>query len=200
MSTKPRVLLDVDGVLADFVGGVLAILGSRFDIWRKPEEITEFDLSKSLGLHPDIVTALFGEITNRQRFAADLAVYPGAVDGVRRLHEIADVYVVTSPWNSNPTWTHDREAWLARHFDIPHSHVVHTSAKHLVCGDLLVDDKTSTLVEWSNAHPGGFAVQWQTPHNRLDGWKRRTATSWSELLDFVRARRIWMGIDPVESR
>jgi 5'(3')-deoxyribonucleotidase len=175
---KSRVLLDCDGVLSDFVGGFLSVVNRICSSAFTPEHITEFDICKSLGVTPEQAAEAFRAVSETRGFALGLQPLPGAIEGVRQLREIADVYIVTSPWNSNPTWTHEREAWLKEHFDIPHSHVIHTSAKHLVVGDVLVDDKTSTLVAWEAAHPRGVAIQWLTPHNRRDEWSGWTTRSW----------------------
>jgi 5'(3')-deoxyribonucleotidase len=179
--SRPVVLLDCDGVLSDFVSAVLDLVHELCGPRYQPHDVTCFDLAKSLGLTDEERARVFGAITSRPGFARELAVYPDAIAGVAALRAVADVYIVTSPWNSNPTWTHDREAWLREHFGIPHSHVIHTSAKHLVAGDVLVDDKTSTLVEWQAAHPRGVAVQWQTPHNLYDGWAGWSTCSWDHV-------------------
>lgn len=183
---RPRILLDVDGVLADFVTAFLAVV--RFQLGRDhvPEDVTQFNLASSLGLSK-LEFDQCAEIVSASGFCRTLSVYPGATDGVAALHRIADVYIVTSPWNSNRTWTYDREQWLAEHFGIPHSRVVHTSAKHLVRGDVLVDDKTETLHTWQAEHPTGRAIQWTTPHNRADAWEGWATSSWVDLCRMVGA-------------
>lgn len=183
---RPRVLLDVDGVLAQFtrafLGAVRAELGHDYDV----DAVTTYSLIDCLGLSKAEFDRCAAHV-NEPGFARTLDVYPGAVEGVAALHRVADVYIVTSPWNSNPTWTYDREAWLAEHFGIPHSRVVHTSAKHLVRGDVLVDDKTSTLVEWQAEHPTGIAVQWVTPHNARDQWDGAATRDWPTLCQMIGA-------------
>lgn len=184
---KKRVLLDCDGVLAAFVDGWLRLINDALDATYKTSDVTGWDVCASLGLPPEKHGAMKRLLAGCPEFAAHLEVLPGAVDGVRRLREIAEVYVVTSPWNSHPTWTHDREAWLRRRFDIPHSHVVHTSAKHLCVGDVLVDDKLEAVDRWRSAHPSGVAVLWSTPHNRRDLWDGPCTSDWSFLVELVRS-------------
>lgn len=194
---RPRVLLDCDGILSDFVGSYLKLLEHHTGLVATPEQVTAFDIAASLDLSPEQSSRMKRAIGDAHGFARNLAVYPGAREGVAKLHRIAEVYIVTSPWNSNPTWTHDREWWLATHFGIPHSRVVHTSAKHLVRGDVLVDDKTSTLVEWSAEHTYGKAIQWTTPHNRADEWDGWATSSWADLCRMVDA---WANPIAVSSR
>lgn len=194
MSNKKRILLDVDGVLADFTSGVLNVINAHFDTAHKPEHVTRFDIAASLGLSPEQASWFKREIGSHAQFARKLEPYPGAVEGYARLAAVADVFIVTSPWNSNPTWTHDREWWLKKHFAIPHSRVVHTSAKFLCAGDHLVDDKTEACVAWTDAHDcvigeghasarrTGYALRWSTLHNRLDEYDGETVHSWDELI------------------
>lgn len=182
--SKPTILLDVDGVLADFVSAFLDVVREQLGRSYQPEDVTSFGIANSLRLSKedfDRCALIVGE----PGFCAGLGIYPGAIEGVAHLRSIAEVYIVTSPWNSNPTWTHDREAWLERHFGIPHSRVIHTSAKHLVRGDFLIDDKTETLQRWSVANRDGLAVQWATPHNRTDGWTGLVADTWSGLFEIL---------------
>jgi 5'(3')-deoxyribonucleotidase len=176
---RPTVLLDCDGVLADFVGGLLPMLSAiaQRDVLR--EHVTHFDIGASLGFTAQQASSFKRMISGSRGWCEALPVLAGAVDGVRELREIADVYIVTSPWNSCPTWTHEREVWLRRHFDIPHANVLHVSAKHLVRGDVFVDDKTSTVIAWHKAHPEATALRWSTPHNRLDEYAGSSTNDWS---------------------
>lgn len=181
-----RVLLDCNGVLAAFVDGWLKLINAQWGTTYAVDDVTDWDVLGSLGVHPDRHSEAKKMIAACPGFAGKLEVLPGAIDGVRRIQEIAEVDIVTSPWNSHPTWTSDREAWLKRNFGIPHSRVHHTSAKHRFTGDVLIDDKTSTCEEWRAAHLGGIAVLWATPHNRRDLWDGMCTSSWDFLVDVVR--------------
>ena len=178
-----RVLLDVDGVIADFVDGYLSLVtiatGKRFG----HEDVTEFDIGKALGLSDEEKRSVNALVMTG--FCSGLRPLGDAVRGVAKLREVADVYVVTSPWNSCPTWTFEREQWLKRYVCIPHSRVLHGSAKHLVRADFLVDDKTDTLRAWGEAHPEGTAVLWDSPWNTRDGWVGAHTSDWGELRDLV---------------
>lgn len=180
-----RVLLDCDGILSDFVGGYLALLEQHTGLKPVREAIDQFDIGAALGLTAEQSARMKRAIGDEHRLARCLDVYPGAREGVARLRSVADVYIVTSPWNSNPTWTHDREHWLKQHFDIPHSRVVHTSAKHLCVGDVFIDDKVSAVVAWQAHHPLSVGVVWDTPHNRRDHWSGARTSSWDALIGLV---------------
>lgn len=182
---KPRVLLDCDGVLSAFVDGWLKLINAAWGTGYRVGDATDWDVLSALGIDPLDRPAAKKLIAVCPGFAAKLDVLPGAPAAVAQLREIAEVYIVTSPWNSNPTWTHDREMWLERHFGIPHARVIHTSAKHLIAGDVLVDDKTSTCEAWRTAWPNGVAVQWSTPHNARDLWDGPSTSDWAHLIEIV---------------
>jgi 5'(3')-deoxyribonucleotidase len=177
---RPIVLLDCDGVLADFIGGVLEIVEHTLGLAYKHEDVDRFDFCAALSLAQHEARAVKSSISTRG-FCSSLVPYDGAKRGVAALEEIADVYIVTSPWDSCETWEHERKAWLYRHFKIPSSRVIHTSAKHLVCGDVFVDDKTSAVAAWREAWRFATAVRWNTPHNARDEWNGRICTSWDSL-------------------
>lgn len=178
-----RVLLDVDGVLADFVAGYLDLVaevtGKRFT----HQQVTEFNIGTALGFTAEQSAAIAAGVVTG--FASNLAPLPGAIDAVKRLREIAEVYIVTSPWNKCDTWMSERERWLRTHFDFPHSHVLHGSAKHLVRGDVLVDDKTETIVKWQAANPGSTAILWECPWNKHDAWAGVLTNDWDRLIRLV---------------
>lgn len=180
-----HVLLDVDGVLANFIGRVCEIASSITGRAHKPEDIKQFSFAAELGLTPEQKREVHGFI-EKTGFWRNLEPYPEAIEGVRLLRAMRDVEItiVTSPWNSCRTWLHEREEWLKQHFDIHHGDVIPTSKKHMVCGKILVDDKTETLHKWRKVWGGG-AVQWQTPHNRFDAWDGHSTRDWNRLAQIV---------------
>lgn len=136
--TRPHILLDCDGVLADFVGGVLAELKYYQTI---PEETTEadvtaWDIAGVLGITwPDINRVVYSP-----DFVARLPVYDGAHDFVDALREIGDVTIVTSPYTGAVYWAQERLDWLKENFGFEAKDVCSWGRKERVMGDILVDD------------------------------------------------------------
>ena len=163
----PRVLLDVDGVLADFVATYLEALALVTNRRRYAAEITTWSFKDALGLSKEVEGKVNAQLA-KEGVASAMPVYSGAVKGVKSLTGVAEVYFVTSPFNS-PTWTYDREKWLLKHFGEEMSRrVVHTSQKHLVKGDVFVDDKTANVRRWAKEWPLGTPVLWNQPYNQSD--------------------------------
>jgi len=180
---KPIVLLDVDGVLADFVGASLRFLRDRFGLHYTPEQVTEWNLERALKLEPHVYKALCAEF-EREDFCTDIEPYPGAVDGVWALRDAGcRVLAVTAPWWSSPTWVHDRSQWLVQHLGFRRDDLHHTSNKASVRGDVLVEDKPETIAAWKVEHPMGAGILWDRPHNRT--WPATDmvrTTRWDDVL------------------
>jgi 5'(3')-deoxyribonucleotidase len=191
---RPRLLLDCDGVLADFTGPCLEVLSRHMGQEYHREHVTHWHIKEVLSVPENIWDMTLAEM-KLPNFCSSLPVFPGAVDAVQRLKAYADVFIVTSPLDG-PYWAWERERWLLRHFDIPPGRVVSTSAKQVVDGDILVDDKTQTLVEWEKEQCG-LSVQWVTPHNLHDGWMGLSTCNWDELLGIVKGYS-WIRGNPNE--
>jgi 5'(3')-deoxyribonucleotidase len=182
---KPRVLLDCDGVLADFLTPAFAILNRLSGLNRKMDELKEWDI---FSLFSRTYEDQFYQECSQPGFCVGLQVLPGMVEFVEKLHEIANVYVVTSSMNVkikgpekrpawHKTWAHEREHWLEEHFGILPKRVIHTSEKYVCIGDVLIDDKPQNIVEWERAHgPKGIGLLWGTSYNQTSKAGRRVPT------------------------
>lgn len=186
---KPRVLLDIDGVCGDFLTPCLEAVfqhtGKRFT----PEDIGDWDIMKSLGIEgPDAKTIY--ESMQAPGLCLGIPVYPGAKEGVEELRKIAEVLAVTSPFGGNH-WMHERDQWCIQNLGFHKDDVLHvrSSRKHVVSGDFLIEDKTSTLVEWCSHHPKGHGVLFRRSYNTRDGWEGTSANDWGGVVAAITALR-----------
>src|SRR5258708_4850965 len=135
-----RFLIDCDGILSNFIDPCLEhvnrILGTSF----KHDEVNQWDIFEALDVQPQVAEEVF-DLMKLEGACSALPLYEGAKEGVAKLREMCDVYVVTSPM-SGPHWAHERERWLLKHFGIAASHVISTPAKYCVAGDFLLEDQT----------------------------------------------------------
>ena len=197
---RPRVLMDVDGVLANFVGATLRDL----ERWASKEDLERWGgvpLRHDAVVTWDVLSSFPGSqaLEDRMRAAwrepgwcAQIPVYDGAIEGLARVREISDVFFVTSPMSSAPHWMWERERWLAHYFNATERDIVFTSSKHLVSGNFLVDDKPSNVIEWRNERllePGTYAVLWDRAYNRegeyVPGDVDRIV-GWTSLYDYIK--------------
>ena len=181
---KPIFLCDCDGILSDFIGGLLGFIENHSGVRPARESITT---QKAFAHLDRSAQAAFEARVRAGGFVSELEPYPGAIEGFGRLSEIANVHIVTSPWKGAPTWVHERSEWLERHFGIPFDRVHHESSKFLTRGDYFLDDHGQHLTEWLHHHRDhflGHALLWDTPHNRLEAsfWRVR---SWEQVIKIV---------------
>ena len=178
-----RVLLDCDGVLADFLTPCLAIVNGLSGTKHELSHVTSWNVFDSLGVSPAVKSKTY-KLMKEEGWCWRLPVMPGAKEAVADLMKISEVHCVTSPMNG-PHWEFERRQWLEHHFDID---VVHsTEHKFAVSGDLLVDDKTSHLEKWLRAHPGGTVVRWDpgTRAHLHEEFAGVTTNDWNYLLAVV---------------
>ena len=130
-----RLLCDMDGVTADFMG----------EVYRQAELETGVKYC-----HADTVdywfkdskhASLFKEIIHRAGVFADLEPITGAVRAINRLRERYDVVFCTSPPEGSTTAENEKREWIARHFDLSMAEeAIVTLDKSIVPGRVLIED------------------------------------------------------------
>jgi 5'(3')-deoxyribonucleotidase len=178
---RKRVLLDCDGVLSDCVKG-MAVEAEKIFGLKAPNPRKHWDLCTDLNLTKEQEGQMWRAMS-QLGWADHLEVLPGAKEGVRELQKIADVYIVTAPVYSSPTWVHDRYAWLRREFKIDHKHVVITHAKYLCRGDVFVDDKPVTVENWVHHHPDNHGLVWNYSYTEDDHPHLPRAFNWADVIE-----------------
>jgi 5'(3')-deoxyribonucleotidase len=188
MPRKLRLLLDVDGVIADFPQYYLDVVQAKFGVAHSVESITQWNIGEAIGLHPDR-RDIVREALQEPGVAMSLRAYPKSIKAVRKLQKMTDVFFVTSPLGS-PTWPYDRERWLKAHLHMGEDpRVTHTHDKYICNGDLFIDDKMEHIKAWKKHNPLGHAVLWAQPWNKT--WTMSGPTpdirtnDWNYVLDWV---------------
>lgn len=132
--TQPNhILLDMDGVLVDFTGGVADLFGHDID------DLQDWGLWDALGITKDE----FWRTINNQghEWWANLKPYPWAHELWDFLHTIAPVTVCTTPCRGLEC-PQGKLQWLYREFGYPNDNWLMGKQKHLLAGPgrLLIDD------------------------------------------------------------
>lgn len=180
-----RVLVDVDQVLADFCSPAIEYVRERFGV----------DLELSKLRHWDMFLPLSEE--QRRRFeddffgegrCASLSVFPGVVEAIEALREHAEVVAVTSPPRNSRHWVHERTEWLVSRLGFDDNAIIHTKAKHMIVGNMLVDDSPMNVLKWQQCHPTGVGLMWALPNTEyLAGCEGFRVRTWDEVLGRVKA-------------
>jgi len=199
-TVMPRVLVDVDGVLAQYIRASLLELGRvcgprdlvedtapEWNGW--PETFPSWDM---FDVFPDERERLvLLDLWYRKGFCRGLEPFPGAQEGITKLQRVAHVVAVTTSMYS-PWWHTERTEWLQEHFNIGEGDLIFTprvkGLKHPIDGDLFIDDKTSTVRTWAAHHPDKQAVLWRRTYNENDVVPGALHTNdWDQVVEAARA-------------
>lgn len=144
---KRRLLIDMDGVVADFEGHALQIYQQE-----RPQ-FKFIPLEKRKGFYIDhqykcevgpVEGAFMRSIFDRPHFFRTIPVIEPAVQQIKQLmHENKhEIFFLTSPMVSNPTCASDKLKWIAEVFGNKWARrTIITCDKTVVHGDWLIDDK-----------------------------------------------------------
>jgi 5'(3')-deoxyribonucleotidase len=163
--TGESVLLDCDGVLADFGTSLLEAVGLE---GITAADIDEWDIFSIIEREAGIQARhkAFGVLED-PHFWAGMRLMPGAQELVQMLKAFqCDIHVVTSPWVACAGWDKARREWLCAAFSLRHDRLIITEAKSKVVGDVFIDDKIEHVRAWEEAHPYSIAVLMDAPYNR----------------------------------
>ena len=136
----PTILLDIDGVLADFEG---AVRRTCAEVGHDLAAVTAHNFTDNL---PALIYAHYVGASTQFGWCSAIEPYVGAYAFVADLRTLGDVVAVTAPLRHCPTWESERRAWLLKHVGI--RDVVSTRRKDLVWGDVLVEDNEDNLRAW----------------------------------------------------
>lgn len=176
MMRKPRILLDVDEVVCDFVGYYLKLAEKLTNRKYNKSQVTQWSINDALDL-PQWARREIQYDLSEPFTALKLQLLPGAKEAYRELSQLADVHFATVPYHSSKTWGSDRVEWLKLHFgENVKWHL--TENKYALQADVMVDDKAELVDDWATENPG-LPIIWDCPWNsnykndrvlRLDNW------------------------------
>lgn len=163
-----KCFLDMDGVIADFVGAIHKAHGRPY-CYDDPAVRGRFDIEPIWG----ISTKEFWS-TDTYEFWLGVDPTPEAFEIVASLEALfrpEDIAILTSPSNGSGCVPGKRH-WMRRHFPTYEKRMIFTSAKQFLAGPqrVLVDDRDQNIIDFHAA--GGEVIliprHWNTHHYEAD--------------------------------
>ncbi|MEJ2636914.1 MAG: hypothetical protein P8184_16700 [Calditrichia bacterium] len=171
---KPRVLIDLDGVVRDFVGSLIRVYRRVYPD-HKISEINSRRLEAFFPLGEEIYK--FMEKGYIEEIVAEADPYPDAVEALRRWRHEFEIVIVSSQPEISRAATY---LWIGKH-NLPTSEVHITFYKSEVSGLVLLDDFTNNLEEF--AKTGRPAVCLDQAWNQ--SWKGPRVKTVGEFFEFM---------------
>lgn len=176
-STRPRICLDMDEVIADTYAKFRDLYAITFNRTVDPAEY-----------HGKKIYELPGAADLRNQmyapgFFRDLPVMENAVEVVEELNETYDIWITTAATEFRNCIT-DKYDWLQQHFPfLSWKKFVFCGDKSILHGDYMIDDKASNLRPFP-----GKGLLFTASHNVADTEFHRV-DNWIEIRDFFRHER-----------
>ena len=179
---KKIILVDIDGVLADFEGRFL-------EEWRKKfpnhphvplEKRQTFYLEED---YPDGLTKEIDSIFSAQGFFENLDPIPGGKETMVRMEALGhNVVICTSPISQYENCVLEKYHWVAKNLGYEWTKkMIITKDKTLVYGDILIDDRPE---QKGLRKPNWKHVLFDAPYNKTVNNKLRiTWENWEKILD-----------------
>ena len=170
----PIVLVDIDGVLADFNAGTIHHL-----LQRRPDTlIPEFTHFRTYHNFDDVaIKAEIMSIQNTEGFFRNLPIMDDALIGWQRLIDLGyQPRICSSPLRSNPLCEAEKRGWIAEHFgaDVATDAIIDRN-KYRHDGIALIDDRTDLLyadkASWQQILFDAIYNQDFETDYRLRGWR-----------------------------
>lgn len=157
-----KILLDMDGIIADFTGGICGIHG-KSDPYDWPEHKGNYQIEKLLGMTPEEMFAPCDE-----DFWAGLEPTKDAhriVETCIQAVGLKNVCILSSPTKHNHGCVAGKLRWLDRHFPEFNRQYLFGNRKDFCAhqGNILIDDYEKNVSEFIDA--GGRAHLYGRPWN-----------------------------------
>jgi 5'(3')-deoxyribonucleotidase len=187
-----RILIDMDGILADILTPWISEYNERFvenpAARLSSKDIIHFDIHKCTKSPAEDLRIY--DIIEQQGFFSKLKPITGAVEAIDKLalkHELVILSTANTPWCYG-----EKVQWLKWHFPMFNKkNTILTGAKHMVVGDVLIDDSPQNAINYLNHHPKAKVVGIEYPYNsaclsyeHLFSTDHK-ATAWSRIVDWV---------------
>jgi len=156
-----RILIDSDGVVVDFINAFLHGYVVHGGIIPDGWEVSHFDSIKELPTKKALRAVW------EDRFLFRVAnPYPGAIDKLQQLNREYEVFIVTAYGKRADIHIPAKFAWYKKRASFLNwDQFIFTNQKHMIAGDVLIEDKQTTINRWASDHPQSRVICIRHPWN-----------------------------------
>lgn len=170
-----NILIDMDGIIVDLLGRWIEVQNRENGSGISVADVTAFDSA-----------VLDNSIYNRDGFFDDLDPIPGAIEGVTFLANHGHNITIATSGASNADSARAKIEWVRRHFSHlswGKNQMMIGSRKHLLSGDVLIDDSPPNVKDWLwfNA---GQAITLKYPYT-VEMDRLKVCDSWDQIVGHV---------------
>jgi 5'-nucleotidase len=174
---KPRLIIDMDDILADTSARILEIFNAANGLNLDKayfEDKNFYELVHS-GNYTSYRDALY-----QPGFFLDLPVFEDAVVSVQALQEKYEIFIVSAA-TEFPNSLGEKMLWLEKHFPfIGWQNIVFCGDKSIVHGDIMIDDHARNF-----AHFSGRKMLFHSLHNtQVEGFER--VRTWKDIYELLK--------------
>ena len=169
---KERIIIDMDEVIADTMGGMIS--------WYKGEHGRDINFEDAIGgswlrIFPLEHHSLIKERLYSLGFFRSVPVMENSIEVLREMNQRYEVFIVSAAMEF-PNSLKDKLEWLLEHFPfLTWKQLVLCGDKRLISGDYMIDDHVRNL-----EHFNGKKYLFTSPHNRdITGYDR--LNDWQEV-------------------
>lgn len=178
MSNKKIVLCDADDTIENLLDAWVGYLNERYGTNVKSEDVTDWNVSL---FFPELTPEQVYEPIYNKDFWKTITLMDGCYDVLKKLNDEYDLYIVTA--TNYQTCDTKIEKILELYPFLEWSQFVIAANKHLVRGDVLIDDGTHNLVDFPAER-----ILFTRPHNKDFQEKEYNITrvnTWNEIYRVV---------------
>jgi len=185
MKKIKTLLVDMDCILVDMLPPWLKSYSEETGTVVKVEDVDDYDLRRFC----TNVKAL-DNILHKPGFFYDMEPMPEAVKYLTKLMEDGyDVVILTQPPRRAEFAVRDKRRWMKKYFPkFELANMIFAHRKHLVRGDLLIDDKPEHLDKWKSLNPDGISatIEWKYNRSSKVDWRfKNQKTAWKRFYEAV---------------
>lgn len=181
-----KVAIDVDGVIADQIPGVLKRIEEQYGIRMAREQIRTWDQPVP-GTTTDIRIEIETALSTDPAYVLGMPVIEGSVESIAQLRQ--DGHTIVLATHRDPAMEKYTRQWLAER-GFGYEELISTRAigKGNLEAEILVDDNPDNVINFATKQRSGvlFTQPWNESFQKPESHRLFRARDWSAVLEIIR--------------